>query len=380
MQLVGGGAGALFLPKMAASLKDGPAPLRPEPARQATRDRSLPNTEPTTRQRPALAFLLAALLAGLALAPALAQQSDVQPLLDRIDRLERDVNLLQRQVYRGTTPGGAPMPVNPPDAPSALSNEVRIGQLEDQMRTLTGQLEQFGNTLDQMKHRLDTLSSDIDQRLTALEHGNPSAAAVAPSRSAAKPPAALAAQPPPQDAAAGDNNPVAVPSGPRVLGTLGPDGAAGPPPDQQALAAAPAPAPARPQAPPLNGSPQEQYNYAFGLLRQADYPGAEQALKAFVQRFASDPLAGNAQYWLGETYYVRKDYENAATAFAFGYQKYPKSAKAADNLLKLGMALGNLGKKQEACAAYARLDRDFPTAASTIKDREASERQQLGCS
>ena len=61
------------------------------------------------------------------------------------------------------------------------------------------------------------------------------------------------------------------------------------------------------------------------------------------------PLAGNAQYWLGETYYVRKDYENAATAFALGYQKYPKSAKAADDLLKLGMSLGNLGKKPDAC-------------------------------
>ena len=128
-----------------------------------------------------------------------------------------------------------------------------------------------------------------------------------------------------------------------------------------------------------NGSPQDQYNAAFGLLRRADYPDAEQALKAFIQRYPSDALAGNAQYWLGETYYVRKDYENAATAFAVGYQKYPHSGKAADNLLKLGMSLGNLGKKSEACSAFTRLDRDFPTAPPNVKDRVSSERHQIGC-
>jgi tol-pal system protein YbgF len=342
----------------------------------------LPQTKPSHLRAPAVALLAAVLTLVLA-APAVAQDSpsaqssDVQPLLDRIDRLERDVNLLQRQVYRGTTPGGAPMPVNPPDTQSSLSNEVRIGQLEDQMRTLTGQLEEFGNAVDQIKHRLDTLSSDVDQRLTALEHGGVAApvAGAAPAPSAATAPAQAA----PAQAAAGDDNPGLPPEPPRVLGTLGPNGVAGPPPPDQPTAIAVATPPPRPP-PPLNGSPQEQYNYAFGLLRQADYPGAEQALKTFVQHYASDPLAGNAQYWLGESYYVRKDYENAATAFAVGYQKYPKSSKAADDLLKLGMALGNLGKKQEACTAFARLDRDFPTAASTIKDREASERQQLGCS
>ena len=98
-------------------------------------------------------------------------------------------------------------------------------------------------------------------------------------------------------------------------------------------------------------------------------PRPSRRSSAFVQRYPNDPLAGNAQYWLGETYYVRKDYENAATAFAEGYQKYPESGKAADNLLKLGMSLGNLGKKSEACSAFARLDRDFPTAPANVKDR-----------
>jgi tol-pal system protein YbgF len=73
-------------------------------------------------------------------------------------------------------------------------------------------------------------------------------------------------------------------------------------------------------------------------LKQADYPAAEVALKAFVEQHPNDPMAGNAQYWLGETFYTRGRYAEAATAFAEGYKRWPKSSKAADELLKLGMS------------------------------------------
>jgi tol-pal system protein YbgF len=128
-----------------------------------------------------------------------------------------------------------------------------------------------------------------------------------------------------------------------------------------------------------SGSAQDQYNYAFGLLRQADYPGAEEALRSFVQRYPNDPLAGNAEYWLGETYYVRKDYNNAAATFAEGYRKYPQSGKAADNLLKLGMSLGNVGQKKEACLTFSQLAHDFPKASGNITERANQEKQRLGC-
>ena len=362
----GVGAGALFLPKTFVSLTvvDEPAPTRGPAGRAAPRDKALGNTHTSKMRDKALAFALFGLAATLAV-PAIAQQ-DIQPLLNRIDRLERDVNLLQRQVYRGTTPGGTPMPVSPPDAASPLSTEVRIGQLEEQMRTLNGQLEENNNALEQLKRRLDTLASDIDQRFSTVGGGAAPAGAGAAAatgsagaRIAASPPPA---PPPPEGGTPGTANT----SG--VLGTLRSGGDAAPP-TQQAVAPAELP----------SGTPQEQYNFAFGLLRRADYPAAEQALKSFVQRNPGDTLAGNAQYWLGETYYVRKDYENAATAFALGYQKYPKSGKAADNLLKLGMSLGSLGKKQEACSAFARLDRDFPAAPANVKEREVTERQQVGC-
>jgi tol-pal system protein YbgF len=291
--------------------------------------------------------------------------SDLRPLLDRLDRLERDTNMLQRQVYRGTSPGGAPVPVSPADTQAAVNSEVRFGQIDDQMRNITGQIEELTNGLSQLKRRLDTLQSDIDQRLTALEHGQ-GGGAVAGAAAGTADPRALAGATPPKGAGA---NPAEPASQSGTLGQIG--GEQGQPAAARVAAAAP--------PPPTNATPQEQYNYAFGLLRQANYPAAEQSLRAFVQQHPNDPLAGNAQYWLGETYYVRQDYTNAAAVFAEGYQKYPKGGKAADNLLKLGMALGQLGQKSDACRAFARLDRDFPGAPGNVKERAADEKKRLAC-
>lgn len=128
-----------------------------------------------------------------------------------------------------------------------------------------------------------------------------------------------------------------------------------------------------------SGTPKEKYDYAFDLLRQANYQAAEQAFEAFLQQHPDDSLAGNAKYWLGETYYVRGDNQNAAIVFAEGFQEYPDSSKAPDNLLKLGMALANLGSTQDACGTFSELQRRYPDAASTILRRAERERSRLGC-
>jgi tol-pal system protein YbgF len=127
------------------------------------------------------------------------------------------------------------------------------------------------------------------------------------------------------------------------------------------------------------GSASEQYNVAFGLLRHADYPAAEEALRAFVAQHPKDPLAGSAQYWLGETYYARGMYSEAASAFAEGYKNYPKGAKAPDDVLKLAMSLARANQKQNACIAFAQLDREFPNPGSAIKERAMVEKKRLGC-
>jgi tol-pal system protein YbgF len=114
-------------------------------------------------------------------------------------------------------------------------------------------------------------------------------------------------------------------------------------------------------------------------MKDAKYPAAEAAFKEFIVAHPKDQMAGNAQYWLGETYYARGKYMEAATAFADGYKRYPKSAKAPDALLKLGMSLARAEQKQNACIALAKLGNEFPHAAASVRQRAASEIKKLGC-
>jgi tol-pal system protein YbgF len=263
------------------------------------------------------------------------------------------------------------MPARAP-AQTAFDTETRLNAVSDQMRQLTGRIEELTNTVNQLKTQLDRQASDTDLRFSQLQGGG--GAGVAPQ---GPPGTATALLPPgsrpPPGAGADLSQP---PSRSGNLGSLtAPSQPPAPPPPVEAP---PQTAAAGAGALPA-GNAQDQYNYAMGLLTQANYPAAEQAMRAFVERYPKDPLAGNAQYWLGETFYVRKDYGNAATAFAQGYEKYPKGPKAADDLLKLGMSLQALNQKADACRAYARLQRDFPAPPQTIKDRLASEKQRAGC-
>ena len=128
-----------------------------------------------------------------------------------------------------------------------------------------------------------------------------------------------------------------------------------------------------------DGTPKEQYEYALGLLRQADYPMAEKSFRAFIATHGDHEMVANAQYWLGETFYVRKDYTNAAVIFAEGYEKFANSPKAPDNLLKLGLSLANINEQQQACRAFSELERRFTNAPSVIMNRALKERKAIGC-
>jgi TolA-binding protein len=117
-----------------------------------------------------------ALTASAPLARAQQQDNrDIRPMLDRIDRLERDINLLQRQVYRGGA-GSAPVPIaQPGDANTALNFEMRMGRIEDQMRTMTGQIEETSYKIEQLRQNLEKLQSDIEVRFSQMGSGATSA-------------------------------------------------------------------------------------------------------------------------------------------------------------------------------------------------------------
>ena len=115
------------------------------------------------------------------------------------------------------------------------------------------------------------------------------------------------------------------------------------------------------------------------MLLQQDYQGAEGAFAEFLRRFPSDPLAANAQFWLGEVYFVRAQYRQSANAFLKSYQNYANSPKAPDSLLKLAMSLDRLGQKDAACSTYQELGTKFPNAPAHVRTRAQAERARVGC-
>jgi tol-pal system protein YbgF len=127
------------------------------------------------------------------------------------------------------------------------------------------------------------------------------------------------------------------------------------------------------------GSVEEQYNLAFGKLTQLDYAGAEEAFRAFIQRNPTHDLTSNAYYWLGESFYARNIYGEAAQAFETLYLTYPKATKVPDALLKFGLSKAGSGHSAEACGALRRLKRDHPNADIRLHRRADSELARISC-
>jgi tol-pal system protein YbgF len=131
-------------------------------------------------------------------------------------------------------------------------------------------------------------------------------------------------------------------------------------------------------AAPEADSPEKLYELSYESLLRRRYGEAEAGFRSFVQKHPEHELAGNAGFWLGETYYVQSNYKAAAQAFLAGYQKYPDNRKAPDSLLRLGMSLNQLGQKDQACAAFATIESKFPKAMETRK-RAQDESGKAGC-
>lgn len=333
-------------------------------------------------------MVLFVLLAGFTYgAPVFAQSVDLTPVLNRLLRLERDIKTLNVQISRGNGGGsaGAQAEAAPPeqtqDAPPATARiAVKLSELEEELRAATGKVETIANQIEQVNLRLDKLITDLDYRLETLEanarQGTPGGSSQV---SAASIPTGV------QKAAPGSGQP-------GILGTISQSDLPGDTDqnqDPQKVASAPPggalsgevsadPLPAASGVLP-EGTPKERYNYAFGLLRKANYDEAEVALAEFLKSHPDDPLSGNARYWLAESYYVRGQYVNAAEAFVAGYQADTSGPKAPDMLLKLGMSMSNLKKIKEACASFGKLLTDFPEASTRIISKVTFERNKIGC-
>lgn len=349
-----------------------------------------------------VAVMALALAVSVILAPGPLRAQSTNDLINRIKRLEASVNDLNRLLFaEGKKPATvitstpvqgtalSPSAAASQETSAAARAEIRLQQLEAQMRNLTGKVEELDFNLTRLTGRIDSLVSDLDGRFSALENrsvvGAPAVAGAATATASTN-----AAAPPPAGAktagvlgylnqddlrkqeADRDTPRTAPASDGQVAAATPPTDASGA--QTQAASATSRTGPVLPE-----GTATVRYQHAFGYLMRHDYDNAERAFSEFIKAHGEDPLAGNAVYWLGETYYVREKFAEAAVTFAEGYEKYPGSPKTADNLLKLGFALARLQRVEDACVALAQLRDEFPNASTTIKRRALNEGNRIGC-
>ena len=107
-------------------------------------------------------------------------------------------------------------------------------------------------------------------------------------------------------------------------------------------------------------NPEEEFQKAFDMIRNQQFAEAKKALQNFITKYQDDQLVGSAHYWLGEIYFLKKEYREAALILAEGYQKFPLSFKAPNILYKLSDSLVNIDKKKDACNTLEKLMNEFP--------------------
>ena len=121
---------------------------------------------------------------------------------------------------------------------------------------------------------------------------------------------------------------------------------------------------------PLAGSDKELYQAALDKLKNRDYTGAEQALTGIVNNFPQSPLLENAEYWLGETYYVEKRYPDALASFERVVHDHPDSRKVPDALLKAGYTQYEQKRFREAREFLTRVVQNYPDSSASQDARE----------
>lgn len=304
----------------------------------------------------------------------------------------------------------------PAMAQSAGDTEMRLNQMEDQMRQLVGQVEQLSFTVKQLQNQLAATRKTTGQAdEPAVPQAQPPKKLLAPKpiqQTAEIAQAPIDAAPPAasqdsssgleqiEDVAADSSTAAPAPANqaPRKVATIsgglgttksaesGDGGfqgqvlvAPGGEPVADGSAAAPAAGTNGVENVALQeDDPQTVYRNANENLANWQYGAAQQGFTDFLAKYPTHSLAGSAQYWLGETYYKQGDFTTAAKNFLAAYQNYPKSRRAPDSLLKLGMSLGKMGAKDKACASFGAVGTEFPNAVD-VKKRAQVEFRRAGC-
>ncbi|MQU74284.1 tol-pal system protein YbgF [Sinorhizobium medicae] len=290
---------------------------------------------------------------------------------------------------------------------------ARIGQLEEQIRSLNGRIEEMSFQLLQMQEQIRKFQEDNEFRFQDLESGRSSskksgALATPKSNDQASVTPGVTDSPSPSAPAAGgadmagvDPNATGAAPAPSTLGQIIFDENGNPvsartgvepganatlPGVDTGLATEggglndnPGSTTEGGQASASLGDPGDLYQSAYGHVLSGDYGIAEQEFRNYLEAFPSGDKAADASFWMGEAQYSQGKYSDAAKTFLNAHQSHGKSPKAPEMLLKLGMSLGALDNKETACATLREVGKRYPKASPAVKAKVTSEQSRFGC-
>jgi len=287
----------------------------------------------------------------------------IQAVADQIQVLTKDLKTLEKAVYQKSDISSSPsssIQSNGLNEDILTKHLLKLNEIEDQFRELTNKFEEVNFKLDKLSSRVTKIQSDAQLRFSDLEN---SGTEIKTTKKGKKLPGSSK----PQDF--GANPGYSVSGLPKEQETSSIESA------QTVITEEPE----KKEFILPNKPAKQQYDFAVSFMKIGDYETAEFALKEFIDRNKDHDLAGNAQYWYGETFRIRQLYSDAATAYLDGYQNYPKSKKAPDNLLKLGITMVQLGEKDQGCKMISGLKKEYPKASKSVLQKAQYEEKKFKC-
>ena len=268
-----------------------------------------------------------------------SQELDSEELLDRLDRLERNIRDLQKEELGE---------IQDNLVPSYISRvETRFDQIETENKINFGKNEELENKVLELENKLNLINEDFEIRFKDIEdkiskiNQGPSiekGRILDQIQEDSNPVESFEIKPL-------DNNKIGAIDSNKIDNTI---------------------------------SAKDKYSNAIDLLWRNKFDQALSELE-MLKKMKPIDLMPNIQYWLGEVYYAKKDFEQAIIEFGEGLKNYPDSIKGPDNMLKLGLSFSNLKKKTEACNVFIELELKYPDASANVLERSIQERKKLGC-
>ncbi len=298
----------------------------------------------------------------------LATEEKIQDIAGQIAIIVEDLKTLEKAVYKSSdiTLNTSNTSTNSLNEDILTKHLLKLNEIESQFRDLTNRFEEVNFKLDKLSSRVTKIQSDAQLRFRDLETGQTNSN-VSENKISNKKKVSLPGTDKPQDFGSAPGYQTS--SLPQTQETQSIE-TAGTVITQEAE---------KKESLLPNKPPKEQYDFAVSFMKIGDYETAEYALKEFIDKNKDHELAGSAQYWYGETFRIRQLYSDAATAYLDGYQNYPKSKKAPDNLLKLGITMVQLGEKDQGCSMISGIKKQYPKASKSVLQKAQYEQKKFKC-